>query len=100
MAEVEVSIRFPILITDWTGSAGQDEDHVYFRDAQQLVGPERRERVSHQTWRGEGCVKSRCARDSDGTTRNRDGTWGSLDLFRASSVPIRRHVKIRAEARN
>ena len=32
-------------------------------------------------------------------TRNRDGTWGSLDLFRASSVPIRRHVKIRAEAR-
>jgi len=31
-------------------------------------------------------------------TRNRDGTWGYLDLFRASSVPIRRHVKIRAEA--
>lgn len=30
--------------------------------------------------------------------RNRDGTWGSLDLFRASSVSIRRHVKIRAEA--
>jgi hypothetical protein len=31
-------------------------------------------------------------------TRKRDGTWGYLDLFRASSVPIRRHVKIRAEA--
>jgi RNA-directed DNA polymerase len=31
--------------------------------------------------------------------RNRDGTWGSLDLFRASSVSIRRHVKIRAEAK-
>ena len=30
--------------------------------------------------------------------RNRDGTWGSLDLLRASSVPIRRHVKLRAEA--
>ncbi len=30
--------------------------------------------------------------------RKRDGTWGCLDLFRASSVPIRRHVKIRAEA--
>jgi len=30
--------------------------------------------------------------------RNRDGTWGSLDLFRASSVSIRRHVKIRAGA--
>ena len=24
--------------------------------AEQLVGPERRERVSHQTWCGEGCV--------------------------------------------
>jgi len=31
-------------------------------------------------------------------TRKRDGTWGSLDLFRVSSVSIRRHVKIRAEA--
>jgi hypothetical protein len=31
-------------------------------------------------------------------SRNRDGTWGCLDLFRASSVPIRRHVKVRAEA--
>lgn len=30
--------------------------------------------------------------------RKRDGTWGSLDLFRVNSVPIRRHVKIRAEA--
>lgn len=30
--------------------------------------------------------------------RRRDGTWGYLDLFRASSVPIRRHVKIQAEA--
>jgi len=30
--------------------------------------------------------------------RNRDGTWGFLDLFRASSVSIRRHVKLRAEA--
>ena len=24
--------------------------------------------------------------------------WGYLDLFRASSVPIRRHVKVRVEA--
>jgi RNA-directed DNA polymerase len=31
-------------------------------------------------------------------TRNQDGTPGRLDLFRASSVPIRRHAKIRAEA--
>jgi RNA-directed DNA polymerase len=31
-------------------------------------------------------------------SRNRKGTWGYLDLFRASSVPIRRHVKVRAEA--
>ncbi|HKV13361.1 MAG TPA: group II intron maturase-specific domain-containing protein [Thermoanaerobaculia bacterium] len=30
--------------------------------------------------------------------RKRGGTWGSLDLFRVSSVPIRRHVKIQAEA--
>ena len=30
--------------------------------------------------------------------RKKDGTWGSVDLFRASSVPIRRHVKIRADA--
>jgi RNA-directed DNA polymerase len=31
-------------------------------------------------------------------TRNQAGTWGYLDLFLASSVPIRRHVKVRAEA--
>jgi len=31
-------------------------------------------------------------------SRNRAGVWGHLDLFRASSVPIRRHVKVRAEA--
>ena len=30
--------------------------------------------------------------------RKRDGTQGVLDLFRVSSVPIRRHVKVRAEA--
>src|SRR6185503_20814624 len=29
------------------------------RNANQFVGPERRERVSHQTWCGEGCVNSR-----------------------------------------
>jgi hypothetical protein len=28
-------------------------------DAQQIVGRERRERLSHQTWCGEGCVDSR-----------------------------------------
>jgi len=28
-------------------------------DAERLVGPERRERVSHQAWCGEGCLKSR-----------------------------------------
>jgi len=33
-----------------------------------------------------------------GALRKRDGTWESLDLFRASSMPIRRHVKIREEA--
>ena len=31
-------------------------------------------------------------------TRNRDGSPGHLDLFRTTSVPIRRHVKVRAEA--
>jgi len=31
-------------------------------------------------------------------TRNKDGSPGFLDLFRVSSVPIRRHVKIQAEA--
>ena len=30
--------------------------------------------------------------------RNKDGSEGFLDLFRVTSVPIRRHVKIRAEA--
>ena len=31
-------------------------------------------------------------------TRNKDGSPGFLDLFRVTSVPIRRHVKVRAEA--
>jgi len=31
-------------------------------------------------------------------TRNKDGSPGHLDLFQVSSVPIRRHVKVRAEA--
>lgn len=31
-------------------------------------------------------------------TRSKDGSPGFLDLFRVSSVPIRRHVKIQAEA--
>jgi RNA-directed DNA polymerase len=31
-------------------------------------------------------------------TRNKDGSPGFLDLFRVTSVPIRRHVKIRSEA--
>jgi RNA-directed DNA polymerase len=30
--------------------------------------------------------------------QNKDGSQGHLDLFRVTSVPIRRHVKIRAEA--
>jgi hypothetical protein len=29
------------------------------RATQQLVGPERRERVSHRAWCGEGCVDTR-----------------------------------------
>jgi hypothetical protein len=33
--------------------------------AEQIVGPERRERVSHQTWCGEGWVKSRRPVNSD-----------------------------------
>ena len=32
---------------------------------QQIVGPERRERVSHQAWCGEGCVNSRRPVNSD-----------------------------------
>jgi len=31
-------------------------------------------------------------------TRNKDGSPGHLDLFQTTSVPIRRHVKVRAEA--
>jgi hypothetical protein len=31
----------------------------------QFVGPERRERVSHQNWCGEGCVNSRRPVNSD-----------------------------------
>src|SRR5262245_525367 len=30
--------------------------------------------------------------------KNPDGSWGNLDLYRASSMPIRRHAKVRAEA--
>lgn len=30
--------------------------------------------------------------------KNPDGSWGTLDLFRTSSMPIRRHVKVRVEA--
>jgi len=30
--------------------------------------------------------------------KNPDGSWGTLDLYRTSSIPIRRHVKVRAEA--
>ena len=36
-----------------------------WRHPTQLVGPERRERVSHHTWCGEGCVNSRRPVDSD-----------------------------------
>jgi RNA-directed DNA polymerase len=55
--------------------------------------------------KGKGWVRQRYFRTGpsqegifSAPSRNRDGTWGYLDLFRASSVPIRRHVKIRAEA--
>ena len=34
-------------------------------DVEQLVGPERRERVSHQSWCGKGCVKWRRPVNSD-----------------------------------
>ena len=30
--------------------------------------------------------------------KNPDGSWGTLDLYRTSSLPIRRHAKVRAEA--
>lgn len=55
--------------------------------------------------KGKGWVRQRYFRTGSSQqwifsapTRKRDGTWGYLDLFRASSVPIRRHVKVRAEA--
>ena len=55
--------------------------------------------------KGKGWVRQRYFRTGpsqegifSAPSRNRDGTWGYLDLFRASSVPIRRHVKVRAEA--
>jgi RNA-directed DNA polymerase len=55
--------------------------------------------------KGKGWVRQRYFRTKptqegifSAPSRNRDGTWGYLDLFRASSVPIRRHVKVRAEA--
>ncbi len=30
--------------------------------------------------------------------KNPDASWGNLDLYRTSSLPIRRHAKVRAEA--
>jgi hypothetical protein len=39
--------------------------HHILDDAQQIVGPERRERVSDQTLSGEGCVNSRRPVNSD-----------------------------------
>lgn len=55
--------------------------------------------------KGKGWVRQKYFRtgpSQEGTfsapSRNRNGTWGYLDLFRASCVPIRRHVKVRAEA--
>jgi RNA-directed DNA polymerase len=30
--------------------------------------------------------------------KNPDGSWGTMDLYRVSSMPIRRHVKVQAEA--
>jgi RNA-directed DNA polymerase len=55
--------------------------------------------------KGKGWVRQRYFRTGatqegifSAPSRNRDGTWGYLDLFLASSVPIRRHVKVRAEA--
>ena len=30
--------------------------------------------------------------------KNPDGSWGHLDLYRTSSMPIRRHAKVQAEA--
>jgi RNA-directed DNA polymerase len=30
--------------------------------------------------------------------KNPDGSWSHLDLYRTSSMPIRRHAKVQAEA--
>jgi RNA-directed DNA polymerase len=55
--------------------------------------------------KGKGWVRAKYCRivPNQGSTftaprRNPDGSWGNLDLYRASSMPIRRHVKVRAEA--
>ena len=45
--------------------ARSEVDFFRSRRAEQIVGPERRERVSHQTWCGEGWMKSRRPVNSD-----------------------------------
>ena len=55
--------------------------------------------------KGKGWVRAKYYRivPNQGSTfsaprKNPDGSWGHLDLYQASSMPIRRHVKVRAEA--
>ena len=55
--------------------------------------------------KGRGWVRAKYYRTvpNQGSTftaprKNPDGSWGHLDLYRTSSMPIRRHVKVRGEA--
>jgi RNA-directed DNA polymerase len=55
--------------------------------------------------KGKGWVRAKYCRTvpKQGSTftaprKNPDGSWGNLDLYRTSSMPIRRHVKVQAEA--
>jgi len=55
--------------------------------------------------KGRGWVRAKYYRavPNQGSTftaprKNPDGSWGHLDLYRTSSMPIRRHAKVRAEA--
>ena len=58
----------------------------------------------HST-KGKGWVRAKYYRlvPNQGSTftaprKNPDGSWGNLDLYRTSSMPIRRHAEARAEA--
>ena len=47
-------------------------------EAEQLVGPERRDRVSHQTWCGEGWVVTRRPVNSDVMRLQHSSIWRDL----------------------